>query len=298
MELSPNKLLQRTFEALEVMKNPQFEVGREYHRRADIHEVFGGQRYGGISTPRDALAIFIFTSGAGEQHGYIDKYRDDGLFEYTGEGQVGPMTMDSGNSAILNHVANKKALHIFESTRSSYVRYLGSAECLGYHEDIRPDREGTDRTVFIFHLSINSDPSTNEAREPSSQYDKPDASKLKRKPLAQLRAAALAQSPSTATLKQKRELTFYRSQALKLYVVARSHGRCEGCGEPAPFSTKSGPYLECHHVHRLADGGPDHPRNVVALCPNCHRRAHYAQDAVAFNKQLINVAEKVESSDF
>ncbi|WP_044617213.1 HNH endonuclease [Gynuella sunshinyii] len=90
-------------------------------------------------------------------------------------------------------------------------------------------------------------------------------------------------------------VVYYRSQALKLYVVARSNGICEGCGDPAPFNTKNGPFLECHHVHRLADGGPDDPKNVVALCPNCHRRAHFSQDAEEYNnllKVLANEAEK------
>ena len=36
----------------------------------------------------------------------------------------------------------------------------------------------------------------------------------------------------------------------------------------------------------LSDGGPDHPRWVVGVCPNCHRRAHYAYDSVASNQRL------------
>ena len=35
------------------------------------------------------------------------------------------------------------------------------------------------------------------------------------------------------------------------------------------------PYLEVHHKIRLSDGGEDTIDNVVALCPNCHRKAHY-----------------------
>jgi 5-methylcytosine-specific restriction protein A len=30
-----------------------------------------------------------------------------------------------------------------------------------------------------------------------------------------------------------------------------------------------------HHRVRLADGGDDTTDNAVALCPNCHRKAHY-----------------------
>lgn len=37
---------------------------------------------------------------------------------------------------------------------------------------------------------------------------------------------------------------------------------------------------------RLADDGPDLPSNVAALCPNCHRRAHYASDRLEFGRVL------------
>jgi 5-methylcytosine-specific restriction protein A len=37
--------------------------------------------------------------------------------------------------------------------------------------------------------------------------------------------------------------------------------------------------LECHHVEWLSCGGEDSIDNVVALCPNCHRRIHVLNDA-------------------
>ncbi|WP_397428105.1 HNH endonuclease [Pseudarthrobacter sulfonivorans] len=30
------------------------------------------------------------------------------------------------------------------------------------------------------------------------------------------------------------------------------------------------PILDVDHVQDLARGGEDHPRNMIALCPNCH----------------------------
>lgn len=63
------------------------------------------------------------------------------------------------------------------------------------------------------------------------------------------------------------------------HVLARAAGRCEACGEPAPFlGDDDEPFLEVHHVRRLADGGPDRVENAVALCPNCHRALHHAKD--------------------
>ena len=273
-----------------------FEIGKEYNRKADIHEIYKGQAQGGISTPKDFPVVFIFTSDAGEQHGYRDEYRDDGVFWYTGEGQVGNMKMDAGNKAILEHAKNKKTLNVFEYTRKAHVRFLGTAECLGYHEEIRPDREGQDRSVFVFHLDIDSVPEKTQVSEPKTIYGSKELKDLRNKNPEELRAAALSKAPLTSSAKEKREVAYYRSEALKIYVIVRSRGLCEGCGSEAPFQTKKGPFLECHHVHRLADGGPDHPINVVALCPNCHRRAHYAKDSVDFNNKLKIVAITAEKN--
>lgn len=273
-----------------------FEIGKEYNRKSDIHGPYGGQAQGGISTPKDHPIVFIFTSDAGGQHGYKDEYRDDGIFWYTGEGQIGDMKMVSGNRAIFEHAKNNKTLHVFEYTKKSHVRYIGSAECLGYHEETRIDRNGDYRTAFVFHLDLNSSPTEEQISEPNPVLDLKDTRSLKKKDIHQLREAALIQSSQKASPKEKQNIAYYRSQALKLYVMVRSKGICEACGSKAPFQTKNGPFLECHHVHRLADGGPDHPQNVVALCPNCHRRAHYAKDAVSFNNFLKDLSLEAEKN--
>lgn len=64
-----------------------FEAGKVYHRRNDIHAVYGGQQQGGISTPSGHPFIILVTGDSGEEHGYVDGFRDDGSFWYTGEGQ-------------------------------------------------------------------------------------------------------------------------------------------------------------------------------------------------------------------
>lgn len=207
-----------------------FEIGKEYNRKSDIHEVYKGQAQGGISTPKDFPVVFIFTSDAGEQHGYRDEYRDDGVFWYTGEGQVGDMRMEAGNKAILEHAKSKKTIQVFEYTRKAHVRFLGTAECLGYHEETRPDRNGQDRNVFVFHLDIDSAPEENQVSEPKAVYGSNNLKNLRSKTIEELRCAALSKAPLTASAKEKREAAYYRSEALKIYVIVRSKGLCEGCG--------------------------------------------------------------------
>lgn len=46
-------------------------------------------------------------------------------------------------------------------------------------------------------------------------------------------------------------------------------------------------YLEAHHVIALCDQGKDTEENVIALCPEHHRQAHYGTNAEALEKKFI-----------
>lgn len=74
---------------------------------------------------------------------------------------------------------------------------------------------------------------------------------------------------------------FERNPYVIASVLARAGGSCELCNLPAPFvrSSNGKPYLEVHHRQRLADGGDDTVENAIAVCPNCHRKAHYGTRA-------------------
>lgn len=64
-----------------------------------------------------------------------------------------------------------------------------------------------------------------------------------------------------------------RLAAAREAVLVRSRGRCEnpGCtGQPQDVTVHGEPILEVDHVEPMADGGRDHPEQMVALCPNCH----------------------------
>jgi 5-methylcytosine-specific restriction protein A len=47
-------------------------------------------------------------------------------------------------------------------------------------------------------------------------------------------------------------------------------------------------YLEGHHVIPLNCGGLDDERNVVAICPDDHRRAHYGEDRHVLRDRMIS----------
>jgi 5-methylcytosine-specific restriction enzyme A len=72
---------------------------------------------------------------------------------------------------------------------------------------------------------------------------------------------------------------FDRNPDVVAEVLERAAGFCEDkeCRRAAPFKRRTDrtPYIEVHHRVPLAEGGPDTVENAIALCPNCHRKAHY-----------------------
>jgi 5-methylcytosine-specific restriction protein A len=266
-----------------------FEPGKIYNRVKEIQEPFGGQRQGGISTPKDQPYVFIFTGDTGVRYGYKDDFMPDGTFWYTGEGQIGNMKMDRGNLAIQNHRKNKKNLILFEYISRGKVRCIGEAAYLGHHIERRPDENANLREAIIFELEINSRLSAPEATEPETEHPGEATLRLWSRPIAEVRDMASRKASSSVSEKTRRIITRQRSEAVKVYVLRRANGICESCNMIAPFLTKIGrPYLEPHHIYRLSDGGPDSPDSVSAVCPNCHKEIHYGINGKSLNERLIH----------
>lgn len=271
-----------------------FTIGEIYNRRDAIHKIYGGQQQGGISTPAKYPYVFVFTGESGESYGYADKFQPEGTFWYTGEGQVGDMEMVRGNLAIKNHQEGGKSLFLFEYVKTAHIRFIGETVCTGYHIEQRLDVNSDYRNAIIFHLAlITPDTHHGAIKEPKAEYKISDKS-LKSKSLAELREIALTATSKSSSKKEIKTLVAIRSEAIRIYALKRANGTCEGCVNPAPFSSKDGPFLEVHHIERIADGGPDQPENVAALCPNCHKRVHFAVEGKEYNQQIRNKIKHLE----
>jgi 5-methylcytosine-specific restriction protein A len=270
----------------EFSDNLDFEVGQRYNRE-ELHDVYGGQRYRGIATPKDYPAVFLFTGESGKEYGYQDEFKPDGRFIYTGEGTEGNMTWDEGNAAIRDHKQNGEEVHVFEDTDEAWVvTYVGEFEYVAYRTRMMDDENGNPRRAFRFEL----EPVGGEEIE----TENPDQLDLEE--LYERAKQSSPTEPNTSSTSSGGDSgrSYPRSEIVRRYALREADGVCQGCGEDAPFTGKDGePFLEVHHLYRRADGGADDPDNVVALCPNCHRRRHYGEDGDEFNQQLI--AEKETS---
>src|SRR3712207_191923 len=115
-----------------------------------------------------------------------------------------------------------------------------------------PDVRGQERQAIAFRLApldsafaspTELAPTDEAARELSAMWTAP---------LEQERARAEERPIEGTPATQALRTTYRRSAAVRVYVLRRANGHCEGCGESAPFLTRDGrPYLEPQHTRRL-----------------------------------------------
>jgi 5-methylcytosine-specific restriction protein A len=77
-----------------------------------------------------------------------------------------------------------------------------------------------------------------------------------------------------------------RSREVRENVLRRAGGVCEFCFQPGFKMHNGAIFLETHHVVPLSELGADVVWNVVALCPNDHRRAHFSLDSMEMRGKL------------
>jgi 5-methylcytosine-specific restriction protein A len=145
---------------------------------------------------------------------------------------------------------------------------------------------------YIYAMAIGAPPSSFNTSTPISEFPECGFTPV-RKPKdlnvefekrviasmkdAKGRAARLKKASSIPATRIVKTIVFVRNPDVVAEVLSRAEGICNLCSQKAPFKRRKDqtPYLEVHHRKRLADGGKDTVANSIAVCPNCHRRAHH-----------------------
>jgi 5-methylcytosine-specific restriction protein A len=267
-------------------------MGGHYVRK-ELHNQFRGGRQSGISSPKGEDFVFIFTGPSGEKYGYEDEFLDDGTLLYFGQGVRGDMefTKNNGNTKIRDHKERGYELYVFEETSESGVMcYVGEYEYVDHDWVTAPDRDGNDREAIRFRLEPKGGVDSGIDVETTQNASEEELFELAKRS-AERGSEDLDSNQGTSSGGGNNSQR--RSEVVRQFALKTANGVCQGCDEDAPFrDSNRKPFLEVHQLQRLSDGGPDRPENVIALCPNCHRRRHEGQDGDEFNQDLIAKAEK------
>lgn len=96
-------------------------------------------------------------------------------------------------------------------------------------------------------------------------------------------------APAVAEQKDAGGKVYVRDPAVRAQVLLRAKGKCEFCGVDGFLKYDGKVYLETHHIVPLSEGGLDNVRNVIALCPNHHREAHFSNKRAVLRADLQKI---------
>lgn len=198
------------------------------------------------------------------------------VFHFTGMGTVGDQGPGSRQNKILaDSQKNGTALYLFEVFQEACYVFMGEVELMASpYRSRQLDSEKKPRDVLVFALQLKNhkNPPLIQKEMPGNDGEPPERSvRIITRGEARAPAEILPGTPGAGTTAD----LFEPDTIVAEYAKRNANGTCQLCGLPAPFSDHQGePYLEAHHIVPLAEGGADEITNVVALCPNCHRKMH------------------------
>lgn len=223
---------------------------------------------------------------------YIDKWHGD-IFHLTGMGMKGDQSLDG--SGYQNHTLyysneNGVELHLFEVLKPKEYTYRGIVKLVNDpYQDYQPDITGKLRKVWVFPVKSIVGAPMISIEELTAQKNKNEVS-VSKLSLEDLKSKAILYTSDNPGTQKVCSTEYIRNHYISEYAKRIANGVCQLCGLPAPFKdSNQKDYLETHHIHWLSKGGSDSIENVVALCPNCHRKMHIVNDPVDI-KTLTNKA--------
>lgn len=251
--------------------NPGINIG-DHITNNELCRLFKCGNMGGMRRSKKTGTLIIISDHT--KNFYHDEWKD-GVLHYTGMGKNGDQVLEGNQNGTLYHSdTNGVNVHLFEVLEKSVYTYKGIVKLAAQpYQAAQETFDGEMRNVWVFPVKpvFNIDEWAIEVMEK-------EAVTLSNTELYKRVKVVKRESRKPRTVETK---VYDRDPYLKELVKRIAEGKCQYCGETAPFIDKNGePYLEEHHVTWLARGGSDTIDNVVAVCPNCHTKAHVLDDDI------------------
>lgn len=258
------------------------EVGKVFTNN-EIVEKFRCSSQGGMRRSHKTNTLVLFSDQTGNNI-YKDKWIE-GILQYTGMGLTGNQELDKSQNKILaNSKTNFVNIHLFETFKPKEHTYLGEVYLANdIYISNEPDSVGNNRQVYKFPLALKIQDQLIEDKEiyNNVDYQIRDTRKLSDSKIKEeAENVSKYNEENSKKIGNKKEFCFSKTKVYKRnifiseYIKRLAKGVCQLCQEEAPFENNGVPYLHCHHIDYLSNGGKDVIGNCIALCPNCHARVH------------------------
>lgn len=284
-----------------------FILSQLYERDELLNFIGSNQQQSGILWNKEGSDTIIITTGGRhtKRVSYSDSQLEDGSWIYTGQGEKGDQNPYNFANSLLTNLDKKILLFTTREPNAKEVRLRGHHKKQYQYEGlfkvidwkIETQLEGKrkgDKLVKYILQPIE----TNELQEENIPIQDPlENISLDPSEFHSLRKKAINSANKSSKISAI-VLTEYKNRSLEIkkYALLRANGKCENCEKDAPFvNLNEVPFLEVHHIFSLSDDGLDHPVNVAAICPNCHKEAHYGKNKDQIKEKLAGkISEKEE----
>ena len=203
---------------------------------------------------------------------------------------------NSGDSAIINEFAGllqKPSAMVFEKIQ--HLLYLNSGGQYGkWSGGTKLDREvfeefSEDKERLCFVATkikeelLNTSSSYEDIFANFNQAEAKEIERLKKEGWTEEVGNSMP-SVQYRTIKQRD-----RIPTVSAVAKLRAGFKCEiqGCDYDPFIGLYNIPYMEVHHIERLADGGEDTLKNVACICPNHHRENHFGSNREELWEMLL-----------
>lgn len=282
-------------------------LGDEFDSRTSIYERFGGDKMAGIVRFPGDPTVNLFADASGP-------YTDDPPtltepFGYRGAGRTGPQQLTyRGNKLLEQARTDRSPVRYWYKpvgepfTFLAWCAVLGRSWIDGVGSDGHPRPEldwlleavpapdSGDWPTSVDHAIDDGDSTAEDDPEAPEALPTPTYAEL----IARVEALGQRRRPNNVV-----RINPPRSAAARRAVLIRAQGSCESqrcTGMPAESNRHGEPILDVDHVKDLALGGEDHPRNMVALCPNCHACKTRGDNASRWRRELHAVAHAANAA--
>lgn len=262
-------------------------IGQEYSNE-ELMATFKCANASGMRRSHETNTLVLI---ADHTKSLFSDYWDGDIFYYVGQGSTGDQSLTYNQNRTLSE-SNQSGIRLVLFEVFERGRYLYHGDVVLNSEPFQEeqlDQNNKPRKVWVFPLKL-----LNEKQEiPEQIYKKKEtyqeilAKKLSDYDLKMRLSDVKPKSHKRSVVSQQ----FDRNQLVVEYAKRKAKGICQLCGEKAPFSVKAQPFLEVHHIEWLSKGGKDTIENVVALCPNCHRKMHLVD-----SKKDVEYLKKIAKS--
>lgn len=272
--------------------NPSINQGEELSNK-ELSKLFLCGNMGGMRRSHKTNTLVIVsdhTKGL-----YDDKWYGN-IIHYTGMGSTGDQSLSFAQNKTLNEsTTNGVGVYLFEVFQRGKYIYQGEVKLVkSPYVEIQPDKNNDPRKVWMFPLKLTIGNPWKFDIEVINKLSLKKDREIKKLNRNQIKLLAERKKAKKTSRRKVLSDSFERDPIIVRYALERAGGFCQLCDQQAPFSKKDGePFLEVHHIEYLSQGGTDTINNVVALCPNCHRKIHSLEREKDKIKLLLKANQKL-----